>query len=124
MGWRPREEDDAMNEYLFLYRGGGRPAGWSPEQMQKHTAKWMTWVKSLGEQGALKEPGHPLEPEVKIVRSNGQAVTDGPFAEAKDVIGGYSIVTARDLDAAAALTKDCPNFDVGGVVEVRPIRQM
>jgi hypothetical protein len=113
-----------MSEYLFLYRGGGRPAGWSPEQMQKQTAKWMTWIKGLGEQGALKEPGHPLESEVKIVKGNDHAVTDGPFTEAKDVIGGYSIVTARDLNEAAALTKGCPNFDIGGFVEVRPIRQM
>src|SRR5262252_9029162 len=113
-----------MNEYLFLYRGGGRPAGWSPEQMQKHTAKWMTWIKNLGERGVLKEAGNPLEADVKIVKSNSHGVTDGPFAEAKDVIGGYSIVTARDLNEAAALTKDCPQFEVGGSVEVRPIRQM
>ena len=113
-----------MSEYLFLYRGGRAPRTGSPEQMQKTTEKWMAWIKALGEQGHLKEPGHPLEAKGKIVNGNGHAVTDGPFTEAKDLVGGYSIVTARDVEEAAKLTAGCPIFDNGGFVEVRPILQM
>jgi hypothetical protein len=52
------------------------------------------------------------------------AVTDGPFAEAKDVIGGYTLITANDLAQAAEIAKGCPILDVGGAVEVRPVMQI
>ena len=51
-------------------------------------------------------------------------MTDGPFAEAKDVIGGYTIVEASDIDQAVELSKGCPIFEDGGAVEVRPIMKM
>ena len=52
-------------------------------------------------------------------------MTDGPFAEAKDVVGGYTLIEARDLDQAAELSKGCPIFEVdGGAVEVRPVMKM
>ena len=51
-------------------------------------------------------------------------MTDGPFAEAKDLVGGYTLVQANDLAQAAELTSGCPIFDVGGSVEVRPIMKM
>jgi hypothetical protein len=108
-----------MNEYVFLYRGGNAPSG-SPEQMQQQMQRWMAWMKELGEKGHLKDPGHPLERNGKLVKAK-HAVTDGPFAEAKDLIGGYTLVQARDLAHAADLTSGCPIFDTGGSVEVRPI---
>ena len=109
-----------MSEYVYLYRGGERPAGFSPEQMQQQTQKWMTWIKQLAEAGHIKDPGHPLESGGKLVKGK-HAVTDGPFAEAKDVVGGYTLVEARDLGHAVDLTSGCPIFDFGGAVEVRPI---
>jgi hypothetical protein len=51
-------------------------------------------------------------------------ITDGPFAEAKDLVGGYSVVLAKDLSGAAELTAGCPILDIGGFVEVRPIMRM
>ena len=48
----------------------------------------------------------------------------GPYAEAKDLIGGYSIVEARDIDQAVELSRGCPGLDVGGLVEVRPVMSM
>jgi hypothetical protein len=108
-----------MNEYVYLYRGGERPSG-SPEQLQQQMQKWMAWMKELGEKGHIKDPGHPLEQNGKLVKAK-HAVTDGPFAEAKDVIGGYTLVQARDLAHAAELTSGCPIFETGGSVEVRPI---
>jgi hypothetical protein len=86
--------------------------------------KWMAWLKELTDQGHIKDPGHPLERNGKLVRGNRNAVTDGPFAEAKDVVGGYTIVHARDLDHAVELTSGCPIFEVGGLVEVRPVMKM
>jgi hypothetical protein len=108
-----------MNEYVYLYRSGERPAG-TPEQMQNQMQRWMSWMKELSEKGHVKDMGHPLEQTGKIVKAH-KTVTDGPFAEAKDIIGGYTLVQARDLAHAVELTSGCPIFDGGGAVEVRPI---
>ena len=80
-------------------------------------------MKDLGDKGYLKNPGQPLERVGKVVGGTKKTVTDGPYAETKDVIGGFSIVEAKDLDQAAQLAAGCPITDVGGSVEVRPIKQ-
>jgi len=110
-----------MSEYLFLYRNGEKL---SPEAMQQQMGKWMSWLKELGDKGVLKSAGQPLERAGKLVSGAKRTVTDGLFAEAKDVIGGYSIVEARDLDHAVELSNGCPIFAVGGAVEVRPTMKM
>jgi len=110
-----------MSEFLYVYRGGTRPT--APEQMQQVMQKWMTWMKELGAQGHMKDPGHPLERTGKLVAGQRKSVTDGPYAE-KDVVGGYSLIEARDLDQAAELSAGCPILEVGGTVEVRPIMRV
>jgi len=111
-----------VSEYLYLYRGG--ETGRTPEQAEIMMQKWMSWLQGLGERGHLKDAGQPLEREGKIVSGKGTTITDGPFAEAKDLIGGYTLVEAKDLTEAAELSKGCPIFEVGGIVEVRPIIKM
>jgi len=111
-----------MSEYVYLYRGG--EAGRSPEKMQQMMQKWMVWLKGLAEKGHIKDQGQPLEPGGKLVRGKQKAVTDGPFAEAKDVVGGYTLIEARDLDQAVELSKGCPILEVDGAVEVRPVMKM
>jgi hypothetical protein len=113
-----------MSEFIYLYRGGDSAGSASPEEMQKTMQKWMTWMKQLGEQGHLKAIGNPLEPTGKVVKGKHKTITDGPFAEAKDLVGGYTIIEAKDIDEAAELAKGCPHFDTGGDVEVRPIMQI
>jgi len=107
-----------MSEFIFLYRSEGN-AG-SPEQMQQRMQNWMVWMKRLGENGHLKDPGQPLETAGKVVRAH-DTITDGPYAETKDLIAGYTLIEARNLDEAAALSAGCPIFEIGGLVEVRPI---
>jgi hypothetical protein len=110
-----------MSEFVYLYRGGSRPT--SPDEGQKVMQKWVSWMKDLGARGHLKDAGHPLEATGKVV-AGGKGVTDGPFAEAKDLIGGYTLVEAKDLTHATELAQGCPILDRGGVVEVRPVMQM
>jgi hypothetical protein len=112
-----------MGEFTFLYRGGNANLA-SPEERQKQMEKWMTWFKELGAKGHVKDPGHPLERSGKIVGGKPIAVSDGPFAEAKDVIGGYTLIEAKDLAEAAEVAKGCPILGVGGAVEVRPVMKM
>ena len=111
-----------MNEYLFLYRGGQRET--SPERMQQEMQKWMDWLKDLGARGHLKDQGQPLERAGKFVKGRQKAVTDGPYAETKDIVGGYTLVLARDLDQAVDLSKGCPIFESEGGVEVRPVAKL
>ena len=111
-----------MSEFTYLFRG--REISPSPEQMQKTMQKWVAWFKDLGAKGHLKDPGHPLEHTGKVVSGKQKAVNDGPYAEAKDVVNGYTLIEAKDIDQAAELAGGCPILDRDGSVEVRPIRKM
>jgi hypothetical protein len=111
-----------MSQFVFLYRGWQAPA--SPAEMQQQIQKWSAWFKDLTDSGCLAARGHPLERSGKVVAGQNKSVTDGPYAEAKDFVGGYSIVEANDIAHAVELAKGCPNFAYGGSVEVRPLMQM
>jgi hypothetical protein len=107
-----------MSKFLFIYRGGSSAAReMSPEEMQQHMKKWETWIGEAMQKGWMLDPGDALTPEGRVV--NAKVVTDGPFVEAKEVVGGFSIVQADSIDAAAQLAKGCPGLLVGGSVEVR-----
>jgi hypothetical protein len=108
-----------MSDFIFLYRGVEQ--GRSPERAQQMMEKWMAWMKDLAGSGHLKDRGHPLEQTGKVVKGRQKVVTDGPFAETKDVVGGYTLIEARDLNQAVELSKGCPIFEVDGSVEVRPV---
>jgi len=92
--------------------------------MQRRIEKWAGWMKDLSAKGHIKDPGHPLERKGKLVTGAEGMVTDGPFAEAKDIVGGYTIVEARDINQAVELTSGCPILDFGGFVEVRPVMHL
>lgn len=110
-----------MSEFIFLYRGRNTSV-LSPEEMQKTVEKWTVWFKELEANGHLKSPGNPLEHNGKIVRGKQKSVTDGPYAEAKDVVGGYTVIEAKDIMEAVELSKGCPILQVEGSVEVRPVQ--
>ncbi len=111
-----------MSEFTYLYRG--RSTASSPEQRQQHLQKWVAWFKELGANGYIKDPGRPLESTGSVVKGGQKIVTDGPYAEAKDVVGGYTLIEARDLAHAVEISKGCPILEVGGSVEVRPVQQL
>jgi hypothetical protein len=111
-----------MANFLYVFRGGAN-VGASPQQMQEHMQKWAAWIQQLSKTGNFKA-GDPLEAEGKVIRGRKKVVTDGPYAEAKDLVGGYLLISAKNLDDAVELSRGCPIFDSDGSVEVRPIRQM
>ena len=108
---------------MYLFRGGDSARSQaSPEEMQEHMQKWGAWMKDLGEKGKFID-GLPLGGEGKVVTKGG-LITDGPFTEGKEVVGGYLIVDTIDFNEAVELSKDCPIFEHDGNVEVRPIESM
>lgn len=112
-----------MSDFLFLFRGGQPSPDLSPAEMEKHMNKWRDWIGGLAKAGKFKA-GNPLESEGKVIAGKKKLVTDGPFVEGKEVVGGYLIVTAKDLMAAAELAKGCPIFEDGGSTEVRGTIEM
>ncbi len=114
-----------MSEYVFLYRGGRRAE--SPAEGEKQMQRWVTWLQDLAAKGHIKDQGQPLDREGKVVRRNGGSrpvITDGPYPESKDIVGGYTLVEAKDIEQAAELAGGCPIFEFDGLVEVRPVMQM
>ncbi len=111
-----------MSEYALLFRGDGESG--SPDEMQALMQKWGAWIKELQAQGAIRELGRPLERGGKVIRGAAKIVTDGPYAETKDIVGGFLIVHADSLDEAMKLANGCPGLDVGDMVEVRPVMEM
>jgi hypothetical protein len=109
-----------MAKFLFVYRGGSdEERNMAPEQMQQVMQKWGAWIGEAMQKGWMVDPGDGLTPEGRVVR--GKVVKDGPFVESKEIVGGYSVVEAANIDAAAEYAKGCPALLYGGAVEVRTL---
>lgn len=113
-----------MAKFLFVYRGGHdsdhEP---SPEEMQQVMKVWMDWIEGGQEAGWLVDGGDGLIPTGQVVHPD-LSVTDGPFAESKELVGGYSIVQCDSLEAAVEVAKTCPMPAAGGTVEVRQLAEI
>jgi hypothetical protein len=106
-------------KFLFVYRGGGDAmAKMTPEQMQQNMQKWEKWIGEGMHKGWMLDPGDGLTQEGCVVSAK-KVVTDGPFVESKEIVGGFSIVQAETIDEAAEFAKSCPALMSGGTVEVR-----
>ncbi len=113
-----------MTKFMYLFRGGeAEMEKMSPEEKQANMQVWKNWMQGLSEKGILVD-GLPLSKDGKRVTQKGKIISDGPFAEGKEVVGGYLIVNAKDLGEAAEISKGCPIFHNNGEVEVREILSM
>jgi hypothetical protein len=111
------------NEYMLLFIDTDWSKGLSPEQMQQVAGQWMAWFKRLGEQGKVTA-GSPLERSGKVVSGkNGRVVSDGPFAESKEAIGGYFLLQVDTMDEAVEIAQECPGLAYGAKVEVRQVME-
>lgn len=106
--------------YMLIFRSTDWYKGLSPEQMQQVADNWMAWFNRLKDEGKCIA-GNPLEREGKVVSGKNRAVSDGPFAESKESIGGYFLLKVGSLDDAVAIAQQCPGLPYGIRVEVRPI---
>jgi hypothetical protein len=117
------------SEYLLLFRGctycqpqGGTGSHMdrSKEEIQRHMAQFNSWFERLKNEGKFKG-GHPLEHNGKIVAGR-NAVTDGPFPESKEAVGGFFIIQADGFEQAVEIAKGCPCLEYGQTIEVRIIK--
>lgn len=104
---------------MLIFKGG-EYQGMTKEEMQEDFQAWGNWSKMLKEKNLFKS-GDPLEQGGKVVDGRDRIVTDGPFSEAKELIGGFIIVSANDYNEAVDIAKDCPILNINGRVEVREV---
>jgi hypothetical protein len=121
------KENNTMSKFMYLFRGGGivvQPPP-SPAVLGAHLAKWTEWIGALAKAGHAEAVGTgPLGNGGKTLSGSSKTLTDGPYAEAKDLVSGVLIITADSLDMAVELARGCPVFEYGGSVEVRPLMAM
>jgi hypothetical protein len=116
-----------MPDFLFLYRNteaDAREYMGTPEAAQASMKLWMAWMQELEAKGHLKSRGEPLERTGKTVTGPKRQVIDGPFAEAKDIVSGFTIIQAKDEREAVELAGGCPILRGAGSVEVRPVMKI
>jgi hypothetical protein len=113
-----------MEKFMLIFHGGlsahGNP---SAEDMQANMEKWMAWVDKLAKSGKYVS-GEPLMPGGKLITGNHKTVTDGPYMEGKELVGGYFIVNAADYNEAVAICEDYPDYEDGGSIQVRQVMKM
>ena len=108
---------------LIFHGGSSSSLGQSPEAMQAHMGKWMAWIEKLRQTDQYLA-GEPLLPGGKLVSGKNKNVTDGPYTEGKEVVGGFFIIQAADLKEAVEISKDCPDYEMGGSVQIRQVMKM
>lgn len=112
-----------MKEYMLLFRGGLNFDTASPEILQSSMMKWRTWMDGLAADGKLIG-GDRLVPTGTSIAGKQKQLTDGPFAEGKELVGGYLAIKAESLEQATQIAMDCPIYDYDGSTEIREIFKM
>ena len=114
----------AKSKFLLLFHHSLEGPDPTPEEMQQIFGRWMEWMKGMKAQGTFVGSNR-LQDTGRVLRGpRGGAVTDGPFAEAKEVIGGYILIAADNYAQAVEIARGCPGLDNDMAVEVREIEPM
>jgi len=115
-----------MKEFMLLIRTqGDHLAELSPEQQQQHLKKVMNYMGGLMKSGKLNS-AQPLDMEGVMISGATGKLKDGPFNETKEVIAGYFLIQANNLEEAAQIARENPVFEdgTGARIEVRPVKVM
>jgi hypothetical protein len=110
-----------MEKFMLIFHGGIKQDA-SPAELQANMGQWMAWIEKLNKDGRYLS-GEPLLPGGKLI-SNNTAVTDGPYTEGKEVVGGYFIINADNMEEAVEISKTYPDFKYDGSVQVRQVMKI
>ncbi|MFY0684198.1 MAG: hypothetical protein JXR20_06580 [Balneola sp.] len=111
-----------MNKYmLLLFDREDSFNEMSPEDMQNEIGEHMKWIENLGDH---YDSGEALLQEAKSIIGKEKLVTDGPYIESKELLGGFYIISANSMEEAAELAKNCPTLELGGSIEIREVMKM
>lgn len=111
-----------MKEFMLIFVGGEdyEKLGYSPEQAQERMGRWFAWHEKMTKQGIVVV-GEALQPGGKRISGESRTVSDGPFVESKEIIGGFYVIKVKDYDQAMEVAQDFPDYDLGGAVEIREV---
>jgi len=108
---------------MLIFRGGAVTRhDLSPSELQAHVEKWYRWSDGLTRQGRASDAGTALDNPGATIRGVERVVTDGPYAESKDLVTGSLVIKAASLEDAIDVARTCPAYEFGGSVEVRPVQ--
>jgi hypothetical protein len=107
-----------MAEFMLLFRNDPQAREMSPEEFQEIGKQWWAWRQKLESQNTIASTGNRLSKKGRVVKAK-NVVTDGPYAEVKEVLAGFMIIRAADFENAVAIAKECPIIQSGGNVEIR-----
>lgn len=108
-------------KFVLLITGEDKWAELSPEEMQAGLERYQAFAQRLRDEGRMVDAEGLDGKRVKIDAQ--RIASDGPFAETREMVGGYYIYTAADWDEAIEIAKACPSYDYGGTVELRAVQQ-
>lgn len=108
-----------MNEFMLIFRSEATNVESTPEQIAASVEKWQTWIGDIIGQGKFVSTAQ-LKSEGRTVKADGM-VSDGPYAEVKELVGGNLVVKTNTIEEAVELAHGCPVLQYGGNVEVRSL---
>ncbi|MCB9233593.1 MAG: hypothetical protein H6581_18190 [Bacteroidia bacterium] len=110
-----------MKEFMMIFIGPSyEEIGLSPEQLQERMGRWFAWGDKMTKQGILRG-GKALHAKGKRISGPGRTVSDGPFVESKELVGGFYIVEAESFEDVVVIAQDFPDYDLDGGVEIREV---
>lgn len=105
---------------LLLHDELEKEKNYSPNEMQKIIEAHIVWSEKLTEKGMLLG-GEGLEPDGKFIIGKDSLVKDGPYMEAKEIVGGFYMLQANSIEEIIDIAKECPCHLWGGKTEIRPV---
>jgi hypothetical protein len=111
---------------LFLHRQAGTPPSLTPDQIMAMVKEYSSWSDRMRREGRFKAGDKLTDDAGRVMRAKSGriSVTDGPYAESKELVGGYYIISAKDYDEACRVAESNPHFKYGGNIEVRQVDAM
>ena len=112
-----------MAKYLVVVRGTGMPSTLSPQEMQKVIQKYMSWAEEIRKAGRVVHGEKLRVGEGRVLRGHGgkMAITDGPYAETKEIVGGFWLIEAGSYEEVLTVLANHPHLDSSGSLEVREV---
>ena len=107
--------------YLLLLHSNEWWKNLERQELEKYVAQSNAWLEQLMASSKVKDGQALARNGVMVSGKNGRNVTDGPFAESKEVVGGYLLLNVETLDEAIAIAKTTPGLEYGRSIEVRPL---
>lgn len=110
-----------LKEFMLIFIGVDYgEMNLSMEEIEQRAKSWMNWQQKMSESGVMLS-GNALQSPLKRISGSERTITDRISVEAKEIIGGYYIIKAKDFDAATKIAEDYPDYDLDGTVEIREL---